>query len=234
MRRIEPKRELKHYESEGSAIRRIMNEKLVTHHDRGVDTPHYQATMKKQGKVKLRKSGDYDDHGTHTVYASPEDVQKYMAKGYKKVPMDEDNYQATMKGHMKDRDKKDKAAGMVKLRKDDDGIHTVTVKQADVQAYIAKGYKRIPIGEEVGESINIIEEKIPSKLMTLLRMGLVEKGELETMKRALKSGEDAMTQPVLRQQIYELFNKLVEAITDDQQIWVRMRKRLQTDNKEEE
>ena len=54
------------------------------------------------------------------------------------------------------------------------------------------------------------------------------------MKRALKSGEDAMTQPVLRQQIYELFNKLVEAITDDQQIWVRMRKRLQTDNKEEE
>ena len=75
MRRIEPKRELKHYESEGSAIRRIMNEKLVTHHDRGVDTPHYQATMKKQGKVKLRKSGDYDDHGTHTVYASPEDVR---------------------------------------------------------------------------------------------------------------------------------------------------------------
>ena len=33
---------------------------------------------------------------------------------------------------------------------------------------------------------------------------------------------------------HELFNKLVEAITDDQQIWVRMRKRLQTDNKEEE
>ena len=32
MRRIEPKRELKHYESEGSAIRRkMMGEKLVTH-----------------------------------------------------------------------------------------------------------------------------------------------------------------------------------------------------------
>ena len=81
---------LKDYESEGSAIRRIMNEKLVTHHDRGVDTPHYQATMKKQGKVKLRKSGDYDDHGTHTVYVKPEDAQKYMAKGYKKVSMDEE------------------------------------------------------------------------------------------------------------------------------------------------
>ena len=88
--------------------------------------------------------------------------------------------------------------------------------------------------EEVEENINIIEEKIPSKLMTLLRMGLVDKGELETMKRALKSGEDALTQPVLRKQIFELFNKLVDAVSDDQQIYVRMRKRLQTDNKEEE
>ena len=163
-------------------------------------------------------------------------LKDYESEGsaIRRIMVGENNYQATMKGHMKDRDKKDKAAGMVKLRKDDDGIHTVTVKQADVQAYIAKGYKRIPIGEEVGESINIIEEKIPSKLMTLLRMGLVEKGELETMKRALKSGEDALTQPVLRKQIYELFNKLVDAVSDDQQIYVRMRKRLQTDNKEEE
>ena len=88
--------------------------------------------------------------------------------------------------------------------------------------------------EETEESINIIEEKIPSKLMTLLRMGLVDKGELETMKRALKSGEDALTQPILRKQIFELFNKLVDAVSDDQQIYVRMRKRLQTNNKEEE
>ena len=58
--------------------------------------------------------------------------------------------------------------------------------------------------EEVEDNINIKEEMIPSKLMTLLRMGLVDKGELETMKRALKSGEDALTQPVLRKQIYEL------------------------------
>jgi hypothetical protein len=82
--------------------------------------------------------------------------------------------------------------------------------------------------EETEENINITEEeiKISPKLLTLLRMGLVEKGELETMKRALKTGEDAMQNPTLRKQIFELFNKLVEAVTDDQQIWVRMRKRL--------
>lgn len=90
--------------------------------------------------------------------------------------------------------------------------------------------------EETEENINITEEeiKISPKLMTLLRMGLVDKSELETMKRALKAGEDSLKQPVLRKQIFELFNKLVEAVTDDQQIWVRMRKRLQTDTKGEE
>ena len=83
-------------------------------------------------------------------------------------------------------------------------------------------------GEESEEIINITEEeiKISPKLLTLLRMGLVEKGELETMKRALRKGEDSMQNPTLRKQIFELFNKLVEAVTDDQQIWVRMRKRL--------
>jgi transcription elongation factor GreA-like protein len=54
------------------------------------------------------------------------------------------------------------------------------------------------------------------------------------MKRALKSGQDALSQPVLRKQIFELFNKLVDAVSDDQQIFVRMRKRLQTDTKGED
>ena len=70
----------------------------------------------------------------------------------------EEDYQSTMKGHMKDQNKKDKAAGMVKLRKDGDGIHTVTVKQADVQAYMAKGYKRVPIGESF-DSTNMPEHE---------------------------------------------------------------------------
>ena len=175
----------------------------------------------------------------------------------RRIMVGEDNYQSTMKGHMKDRDKKDKAAGMVKLRKDDDGIHTVTVKPEDVQKYIAKGYKKVPIGEdsadeslwdnihkkrarikagsgekmrkkgdkgaptpaqmkraqeEVEESINITEDKITlsPKLVQLLRMGLADKGELETVKRALKGGDKALNNPTLRKHLLELLNKLVE------------------------
>ena len=153
MKRIEPKRELQDYESEGSAIRRIMVKGLW-------DNIH-----KKRARIKAGSG------------------EKMRKKGAKGAPTPDQ------------------------------------MKRAQ---------------EETEESINIIEEKIPSKLMTLLRMGLVDKGELETMKRALKSGEDALTQPVLRKQIFELFNKLVDAVSDDQQIYVRMRKRLQTDNKEEE
>ena len=82
--------------------------------------------------------------------------------------------------------------------------------------------------EETSEKLNIDEEdiKLSPKLVQLLRMGLADKGELETMKRALKSGDKALTNPLLREKLFELLNKLVEAIEEDKQIWVRLRKRL--------
>ena len=82
--------------------------------------------------------------------------------------------------------------------------------------------------EEVEESINIAEDKVTlsPKLVQLLRMGLADKGELETVKRALKSGDKALNNPTLRKHLLELLNKLVDAIEDDSQIWVRLRKRL--------
>ena len=163
------------YESEGSAIRRIMHAEALTKFGKGMDKTlldKERATFKAQGTIKMRKS-------------------------------------------------------------DGDGIHGTTVNKNDtakIAALRAQGYVRVSEDsyEESEENINITEEdiKISPKLLTLLRMGLVEKGELETMKRALKKGEDALQNPTLRNQIFELFNKLVEAVTDDQQIWVRMRKRL--------
>ena len=82
--------------------------------------------------------------------------------------------------------------------------------------------------EENEENINITEDKVTlsPKLVQLLRMGLADKGELQTVKRALKSGEKALNNPILRKHLLELLNKLVDAIEDDSQIWVRLRKRL--------
>ena len=155
MRRLEPKRELKDYESQGSAIRRIMTGETT-------DESLWDNIHKKRARIKA-------------------------------------------------------GSGEKMRKKGDKGAPTPAQMKRAQEEY-----------EESEKNINITEEdiKISPKLVTLLRMGLVEKGELETMKRALKGGEDALKQPVLRKQIFELFNKLVEAVTDDQQIWVRMRKRL--------
>ena len=228
MRRLEPKRELKDYESEGSAIRRIMNEEIKTQpggaspYDRGVATPHYRATMAKRqkdqdkkdkaaGMVKLRK----DDDGIHTVTVKPEDAQKYIAKGYKKVPIGEDSADESLWDNIHKKRARIKAGSGEKMRKKGD-------KGAPTPAQMKRAQ------EEVEESINITEDKITlsPKLVQLLRMGLADKGELETVKRALKGGDKALNNPTLRKHLLELLNKLVDAIEDDSQIWVRLRKRL--------
>ena len=66
-------------------------------------------------------------------------------------------------------------------------------------------------------------------------MGLADKGELELMKRALKSDpKKVLNTPVLRKKLVELLNKLIAAVEDDNQIWLRMRKRLTKDRGEKE
>jgi|15BtaG_2_1085339.scaffolds.fasta_scaffold01957_2 hypothetical protein len=76
--------------------------------------------------------------------------------------------------------------------------------------------------EEASEAV-----KLSPRLIQLLRMGLADKGELELMKRALKSDpEKVLNTPILRKKLVELLNKLIAAVEDDNQIWLRMRKRL--------
>jgi predicted transcriptional regulator len=127
-------------------------------------------------------------------------------------------------------------AGIIKTVDKNDRFFATKVDALKSDGYVRVYEDTAKVVEEIEKSINITEEeiKISPKLLVLLRMGLVEKGELETMKRALKKGEDSMKNPTLRKQIFELFNKLVEAVTDDQQIWVRMRKRLTKKEKGEE
>ena len=191
---------LDNYESEGSAIRRIMHEKLVTHHDRGVDTPHYRATMLKR---------DLND-------LSADEFKKKYGKS-----KEEKKQEATSEGLWDNIHKKRariKAGSGEKMRKKGDKGAPTPAQMKRAQA----------TSEEVEESINIAEDKVTlsPKLVQLLRMGLADKGELETVKRALKSGDKALNNPTLRKHLLELLNKLVDAIEDDSQIWVRLRKRL--------
>ena len=185
------------YESEGSAIRKILHEKLVTHYDRGVDTPHYRATMLKR---------DLND-------LSADEFKKKYGKSKEEKKQEESLWDNIHKKRARI-----KAGSGEKMRKKGDKGAPTPAQMKRAQA----------TSEEVEESINIAEDKVTlsPKLVQLLRMGLADKGELETVKRALKSGDKALNNPTLRKHLLELLNKLVDAIEDDSQIWVRLRKRL--------
>ena len=66
-----------------------------------------------------------------------------------------------------------------------------------------------------------------SKMTQLFRMGLAKKGELEIMKRAMKRGPDALKDPKLRTKLYELLDKIIDIVTTDGQIFVKLRQNVQ-------
>ena len=84
--------------------------------------------------------------------------------------------------------------------------------------------------EEVEENINIeegLKDQLTPKLIQLLRMGMVDQDDLEVMKRALKTDRNSLQNPLLRDKLYELLEKLLDAVNDDSQIWLRLRNRIQ-------
>ena len=84
--------------------------------------------------------------------------------------------------------------------------------------------------EEVEENINIeegLKDQLTPKLIQLLRMGMVDQDDLEVVKRALKTDKNSLENPLLRSKLYELLEKLLDAVNDDSQIWLRLRNRIQ-------
>jgi len=71
-------------------------------------------------------------------------------------------------------------------------------------------------------TMNEADQKI-GKLQQLFRMGLARKGDLQTMMRAIKTGEKSLQNPKLRDRLYELLNKLIDIVTTDGQIYVKVR-----------
>ena len=58
-------------------------------------------------------------------------------------------------------------------------------------------------------------------------MGMVDQEDLEVMKRAIKTDRNSLQNPLLRDKLYELLEKLLDAVNDDSQIWLRLRNRIQ-------
>lgn len=79
------------------------------------------------------------------------------------------------------------------------------------------------------EFINIHEKfaGLTPKLHRLLRLGMVDQDELETVRRALKQGERALTNPLLRDKLLDLLNKFIKTLEADGPTFIRFRDRVQ-------
>lgn len=53
------------------------------------------------------------------------------------------------------------------------------------------------------------------KVMDLLRAGLADKNEMEDVKRAIRYGDAAMRNPILRDKLYKIFDRLLNVVKDD-------------------
>jgi predicted nucleotidyltransferase len=93
-----------------------------------------------------------------------------------------------------------------------------------------KGHPDAPTAKEINKSqIKEADDNTSktTKMNQLFRMGLANKGELQTMMRAVKGGEDSLKNPALRTQLYSLLTKLVDIVTTDGQIFVKVRQSVQ-------
>ena len=66
-----------------------------------------------------------------------------------------------------------------------------------------------------------------SKMDQLFRMGLIAKDERQLLLRALKRGDNALKDPLLRKKLYELLRRMMKIVTDDQQIYRQFRQHVQ-------
>ncbi len=53
------------------------------------------------------------------------------------------------------------------------------------------------------------------RTMDLLRAGLADKDEMEDVKRAIRYGEASMRNPILRDKLYKIFDRLLNVVKDD-------------------
>lgn len=100
-------------------------------------------------------------------------------------------------------------------------------KRARGEKMNPKGHPDAPTPEEIKKAQNEEIQEAPdsrnAKMQQLFRMGLAKKGELQLMMRTLKGGEDALKNPKLREKLYELLDKLIDIVTTDGQIYVKVR-----------
>ena len=71
------------------------------------------------------------------------------------------------------------------------------------------------------------EAVVPKNLQRLLILGMEDRNDLELMRRAIRTGEKSLMVPRLRKKLYKLLTIFMDAVEDDNEIFRRLRNRVQ-------
>ena len=71
------------------------------------------------------------------------------------------------------------------------------------------------------------EAVVPKNLQRLLLLGMEDRNDLELMRRAIRTGEKSLMVPRLRKKLYKLLTIFMDAVEDDNEIFRRLRYRVQ-------
>ena len=71
------------------------------------------------------------------------------------------------------------------------------------------------------------EAVVPKNLQRLLLLGMEDRNDLELMRRAIRTGEKGLMVPRLRKKLYKLLTIFMDAVEDDNEIFRRLRNRVQ-------
>ena len=71
------------------------------------------------------------------------------------------------------------------------------------------------------------EAVVPKNLQRLLMLGMEDRNDLELMRRAIRTGEKSLMVPRLRKKLYKLLTIFMDAVEDDNEIFRRLRYRVQ-------
>tara|TARA_B100000700_G_scaffold139646_1_gene155735 strand:- start:17993 stop:18280 length:288 start_codon:yes stop_codon:yes gene_type:complete len=79
--------------------------------------------------------------------------------------------------------------------------------------------------EELAQDLD--ENVVPKNLQRLLLLGMEDRKDLELMRRAIRTGEKSLMVPRLRKKLYKLLSIFMDAVEDDNEIFRRLRNRVQ-------
>ena len=148
--------------------------------------------------------------------------EKMNPKGHKDAPSSKEMKMASEETLKAKQDRRTKET----LAKHDKAM--IDSAKASIKKYESKPRP----ANEAKEEDNDKQMSRTAKMNQLFRMGLAQKGELALMQRMMKKGDKALADPKLRTKMYELMKNLVDIMTSDNQVFVKVRQNVQKNKSE--